>query len=138
MAMDNILNSTVEMSQAELIFQLAKTNVEQENRLKMLEEKQKILEESIKKLSSKAVGEYGCSTMSAYVQRYKLPIYVSDIAKLGKDATRLCRKRGYPVSKVNVERFGTVNVYPDFILQELLNDYIRTTQRLNGAIIKPI
>lgn len=136
--MDDVLNQTVKMSQAELIFQLAKTNVEQENRLKSTEMRLSVLEEEVKKLSKKAVGEYGCSTMSAYVQRYKLPIYVSDIAKLGKDATRLCRKRGYPVSKVNIERFGTVNVYPDFILQELLNDYIRTTQRLNGAIIKPI
>lgn len=35
--MDHILNSTVEMIQAELILQLAKTNVEQENRLKSTE-----------------------------------------------------------------------------------------------------
>ena len=35
--MDNILNSTVEMSQAELILQLAQTNVEQEKRLKLTE-----------------------------------------------------------------------------------------------------
>lgn len=92
--MDDILNQTVKMSQAELIFQLAKTNVEQENRLKSTEMRLSVLEEEVKKLSKKAVGEYGCSTMSAYVQRHKLPIYVSDIAKLGNDATRLCRKRG--------------------------------------------
>lgn len=72
----------------------------------------------------------------AYVQRHKLPIYVSDIAKLGNDATRLCKKRGYPVNKVNIDRFGVVNVYPDFILHELLDDYIRTTQRLNGSIMR--
>lgn len=136
--MDDILNSTVEMSQAELIFQLAKTNVEQEKRLKSTEMRLSVLEEEVKKLSKKAVGEYGCSTMSAYVQRHKLPIYVSDIAKLGNDATRLCRKRGYPVKKVDIDRFGVVNVYPDFILQELLDGYIRTTQRINGAIMKPI
>ena len=134
--MDNILNSTVEMSQAELIFQLAKTNVEQEKRLKSTEIRLSVLEEEIKKLSSKCIGNYGCSTMSAYVQRHKLPIYVSDIAKLGNDATRLCKKRGYPVNKVNINRFGVVNVYPDFILQELLNDYIRTTQRLNGSVMR--
>lgn len=134
--MDNILNSTVEMSQAELIFQLAKTNVEQEKRLKSTELRLSVLEEEMKKLSSKCIGNYGCSTMSAYVQRHKLPIYVSDIAKLGNDATRLCKKRGYPVNKVNIERFGTINVYPDFILHELLDDYIRTTQRLNGSIIR--
>lgn len=136
--MDNILNSTVEMSQAELIFQLDKTNVEQEKRIKSTELRLGALEDEVKKLSQKAIGEYGCSTMSAYVQRHKLPIYVSDISKLGNDATRLCRKRGYPVNKVNIDRFGVVNVYPDFILQELLDDYIRTTQRLNGAIMKPI
>lgn len=134
--MDNILNSTVEMSQAELIFQLAKTNVEQEKRLKSTELRLSVLEEEMKKLSSKCIGNYGCSTMSAYVQRHKLPIYVSDIAKLGNDATRLCKKRGYPVNKVNIDRFGVVNVYPDFILHELLDDYIRTTQRLNGSIIR--
>ena len=134
--MDNILNSTVEMSQAELIFQLAKTNVEQEKRLKSTELRLSVLEEEMKKLSSKCIGNYGCSTMSAYVQRHKLPIYVSDIAKLGNDATRLCKKRGYPVNKVNIERFGTINVYPDFIIHELLDDYIRTTQRLNGSIIR--
>ena len=134
--MDNILNSTVEMSQAELIFQLAKTNVEQEKRLKSTELRLSVLEEEMKKLSSKCIGNYGCSTMSAYVQRHKLPIYVSDIAKLGNDATRLCKKRGYPVNKVNIDRLGVVNVYPDFILHELLDDYIRTTQRLNGSIIR--
>lgn len=133
--MDNILNSTVEMSQAELIFQLAKINVEQEKRLKSTELRLSVLEEEMKKLSSKCIGNYGCSTMSAYVQRHKLPIYVSDIAKLGNDATRLCKKRGYPVNKVNIDRFGVVNVYPDFILHELL-DYIRTTQRLNGSIMR--
>lgn len=37
--MDNILNSTVEMSQAELILQLAQTNVEQEKRLKLTEQR---------------------------------------------------------------------------------------------------
>ena len=134
--MDNILNSTVEMSQAELIFQLAKTNVEQEKRLKSTELRLSVLEEEMKKLSSKCIGNYGCSTMSAYVQRHKLPIYVSDIAKLGNDATRLCKKRGYPVNKVNIDRFGVVNVYRDFILHELLDDYIRTTQRLNGSIMR--
>ena len=134
--MDNILNSTVEMSQAELIFQLAKTNVEQEKRLKSTELRLSVLEEEMKKLSSKCIGNYGCSTMSAYVQRHKLPIYVSDIAKFGHDATRLCKKRGYPVNKVNIDRFGVVNVYPDFILHELLDDYIRTTQRLNGSIMR--
>lgn len=134
--MDNILNSTVEMSQAELIFQLAKTNVEQEKGLKSTELRLSVLEEEMKKLSSKCIGNYGCSTMSAYVQRHKLPIYVSDIAKLGNDATRLCKKRGYPVNKVNIDRFGVVNVYPDFILHELLDDYIRTTQRLNGSIMR--
>lgn len=134
--MDNILNSTVEMSQAELIFQLAKTNVEQEKRLKSTELRLSVLEEEMKKLSSKCIGNYGYSTMSAYVQRHKLPIYVSDIAKLGNDATRLCKKRGYPVNKVNIDRFGVVNVYPDFILHELLDDYIRTTQRLNGSIMR--
>lgn len=130
------MNSTVEMSQAELIFQLAKTNVEQEKRLKSTELRLSVLEEEMKKLSSKCIGNYGCSTMSAYVQRHKLPIYVSDIAKLGNDATRLCKKRGYPVNKVNIDRFGVVNVYPDFILHELLDDYIRTTQRLNGSIMR--
>lgn len=134
--MDNILNSTVEMSQAELILQLAQTNVEQEKRLKTTELRLSVLEEEMKKLSSKCIGNYGCSTMSAYVQRHKLPIYVSDIAKLGNDATRLCKKRGYPVNKVNIDRFGVVNVYPDFILHELLDDYIRTTQRLNGSIMR--
>lgn len=134
--MDNILNSTVEMSQAELILQLAQTNVEQEKRLKLTEQRLAALEEGVKKLSSKCIGNYGCSTMSAYVQRHKLPIYVSDIAKLGNDATRLCKKRGYPVNKVNIDRFGVVNVYPDFILHELLDDYIRTTQRLNGSIMR--
>lgn len=134
--MDNILNSTVEMSQAELILQLAKTNVEQEKRLKTTELRLSALEEEIKKLSSKCIGNYGCSTMSSYIQRYKLPIYVSDISKLSNDAARLCRKRGYPVNKVNIERFGAINVYPDFILHELLDDYIRTTQRLNGSIMR--
>ncbi len=124
------------MSQAELIFQIAKTNVNQEKRLKILEHRMVELEKKVKDLTEKSMGQYGCSTLSAYVNRKKLPIYVSDISKLAHDATRLCKKRGYPVNKVSIERFQPVNVYPDFILDELLNDYINETNRLGGAIMK--
>lgn len=133
--MDEIVSQTVKMSQAELIFQLAQTNVEQEKRIKSLGNTVKCMQDDMKKLSTKYIGEYGCSTMSAYVQRFKIPIYVSDIAKLSHDASRLCRKRGYPVNKVNIDRFGTVNVYPNFILHELLNGYMETTKRLGGSIM---
>lgn len=52
--MDHILNSTVEMSQAELILQLAKTNVEQENRLKSTELRLGALEDEVKKTFPKS------------------------------------------------------------------------------------
>lgn len=57
--MDNILNSTVEMSQAELILQLAKTNVEQEKRLKTTELRLSALEEEIKSCLQSALVTMG-------------------------------------------------------------------------------
>ena len=38
---------------------------------------------------------------------------------IGAKASRLCKKRGLQISKVNDVRFGTVNVYPDEILDEV-------------------
>lgn len=57
--MDHILNSTVEMSQAELILQLAKTNVEQENRLKSTELRLGALEDEVKNFPKKLLVNMG-------------------------------------------------------------------------------
>lgn len=59
------------------------------------------------------------STVVAYVTRNKICLDFKRYSVIGAKASRLCKKRGLQISKVNDVRFGTVNVYSDEILDEV-------------------
>lgn len=126
--MDENQNNYPRMTQAELIMQMAQLNVEYENKINEIERRQRLLEEKVKNLEKNKI-DHGCrSTISSYVSRNCLPIYVKDLPQLGRQVTALCKKRGYTPSKVSVERFGEMNTYPDVILYEFFNSYLKSAQ----------
>ena len=121
-------NNYPRMTQAELIMQMAQLNVEYENKIKELEKRQYLLEEKVDSLMKNDIA-HGCkSTISSYVTRNGLPIYVKDLPQLGRQVASLCRKRGYSPSKVSIEKIGEVNTYPDVILYEFFNSYLKNKQ----------
>lgn len=116
------------MTQAELIMQMAQLNVEYEKKLEKLEQRQILLEERVKELLKKNEVSGTMSTVAAYVNKNQLPIYVRDLNQIGRQVSQLCKKRGYEPQKVRVERFGEVNSYPDLILYEFFDSYLKYKQ----------
>lgn len=108
-----------QVSQAELIMRLAKANLDNERRIVVLE---KNVEEVLNVYDySKNIDQY--STIAGYIRRFNLPILVSQYSQYGLRATDICKRRGVIVSKISDVRYGTINLYPNFILQELFKDY---------------
>lgn len=107
-------------SEAELVLKLAQMNLNNEKRIVALE---KHVEEAINRFSfSKDIDQY-YSTIAGYIQRFKLPVLVSQYASYGSRAHDICKRRGVEVSKISDVRYGTINLYPNYILQELFKDY---------------
>lgn len=109
-----------EMSEAELILKLAKMNLSNEKRIVALE---KQVEEALDRFTfSKDIDQY-YSTIAGYIQRFNLPILVNQYASYGSRAHDICKRRGVKISKISDVRYGTINLYPNYILQELFKDY---------------
>ena len=51
-----------------------------------------------------------------------LDISLQEAGKLGKKASKICRNNGVTVDKTSDPRFGTVNVYPKWVLEEVFDD----------------
>ena len=108
------------ISESELILKLAQMNLDNEKRIIALE---KHVEEAIDCFSySKDIDQY-YSTIAGYIQRFKLPILVNQYASYGSRAQSICKRRGVEISKLSDVRYGTINLYPNYILQELFKDY---------------
>lgn len=114
------IRNNEDRSEAELILKLAQMNLDNEKRIVALE---KHVEEAIDRFSySKDIDQY-YSTIAGYIQRFKLPILVSQYASYGSRAHDICKRRGVEISKISDVRYGTINLYPNYILQELFKDY---------------
>lgn len=101
-----------ELSPAEIILQMAQRNVENERRMKALENK-------IDEIEQRTTTDLKCSTVVAYVSRNNLHLDVKRYGAIGTKASNICKKRGIETSKVNDPRWGSVKVYPDEILDEV-------------------
>jgi phage anti-repressor protein len=62
---------------------------------------------------------YGFSNM----QRKRL--YGSEAMTLGKHAVKLCKESGEEIGKIKDARFGWVNVYPEWVLETVFEDYFK-------------
>lgn len=99
-------------SPAELLLYSAQILLEQERRTKAIENK-------VNQIEERTITDLKHSTVVAYVTRNKICLDFKRYSVIGGKASRLCKKRGFQISKVNDVRFGTVNVYPDEILDEV-------------------
>lgn len=109
----------VSLSPSELILKLAQINVENERKMKALEEKQTILESEIEEIKQRTTTDLHQSTIVAYVSRNHIKLDVNRYGAMGRKASTLCKKRNIAVTKINDVRWGKVNVFPDEILDEV-------------------
>lgn len=106
------LEKKASYSPAEHLLYSAQILLEQERRTKAIENK-------VNQIEERTITDLKHSTVVAYITRNKISLDFKRYSVIGGKASRLCKKRGLQISKVNDVRFGTVNVYPDEILDEV-------------------
>lgn len=107
------------LTPAEILLQNAQILVDQERRMKAIEEKQSVIEEEVKELKAKALTVPNeCYTIAGYASIRGINLDVSKSRLLGIKATRLCKQYGVEKTKVHDERYGEVGVYHLDILKE--------------------
>ena len=102
------------LSPTELLLHSAQILLEQERRTKAIENK-------VNQIEERTLTDLKHSIVVAYVTRNNISLNLSRYSAIGAKASRLCKKRGIHISKINDIRFGTVNVYPDEILDEVFS-----------------
>lgn len=107
------------LSPSELILKLAEMNVENERKMKALEEKQSKLENEIEEIKQRTTTDLHQSTIVAYVSINNIKLDVTRYGAMGKKASALCKKRNIEVVKINDVRWGKISVFPDEILDEV-------------------
>ena len=108
-----------QLSQSELILQLAQLNVETERKMKELEGKQSLLEAKVNDIAMRTSTEIEESTIIGFAKRYDIDMSRQKASSLGRAASCICTKRGYEMGKINDPRFGFVKTYPDVVLKEV-------------------
>ena len=111
--------STVSLSPSELILKLAQINVENERKVKELEEKTEALQSELNEVKQRTTTDLHQSTIVAYVTRNKISLDVTRYGAMGRKASSICKKRNIEITKINDVRWGKVNVLPDEILDEV-------------------
>lgn len=111
--------STVSLSPSELILKLAQINVENERKMKILEEKTEALQSELNEVKQRTTTDLHQSTIVAYVTRNNISLDVTRYGAMGRKASSICKKRNIEITKINDVRWGKVNVFPDEILDEV-------------------
>ena len=113
------------LTPSELILELARVNVENEQKLRQIESRQQKLETTLGEVLSRTDNTLDRSTIVAYVKRHDIPLDLRRFGAMGRKASDLCRKRGITPTKLSDPRWGTVSVYPDTILDEIFSSIIK-------------
>ena len=127
------------LSPAEMFLQNAQILVEQERRLAALEtgqdimaagldhleEKQNALEARQSVMENKIDPFIGMEyfTITGYINQMKYRVSPNDYGKLGKEATKLSKAKGYPIGSAPNPTYGHVGTYHLDILKEVFDSY---------------
>lgn len=109
------------LSPTEMLLEQAKRMVAFEKEQNEIKVRQLEQEEKIKLLEAKTdrqSGDTGYLTVTAYKRFYDRPLSLSDSKRLGKEASKICKKHKIRTGIIPDERFGTVKSYPVEVLQE--------------------
>ena len=123
--------ATKPMTDAELALWSAQILVEQERKMRELEDRQTGLEErqteqecEIKEINAQlATHPVGWYTIAGYASKIGMSMDVKTAGALGMKASRLSRSYGKAIQKTPDPRFGVVNVYCPEVLEEVFSEY---------------
>ncbi len=107
----------VSLSPAEQLLRNAQLLVEQEKRLNTVEEK-------VLQIEAKTQTRPDYFTIVGYGTLNGISVNLTLASSLGRKASNLCKMRGIETDKIPDPRFGTVKMYPSFILDEVFNQSI--------------
>jgi hypothetical protein len=97
--------------QLQFLIQLEIKQKEQDARLAAVEEEMKKV--------TRSIGAAGFYSVMAYAAAKKVRITLSEAGTLGRMASKKCKELGVQVCSIPDPRFGTVNTYPEEILEEV-------------------
>ena len=111
------------LTQAELILQMAQMNVENERRVRELEEQQHALESRVEEIVVRTNTNLSYSTIVGFASRNGIKVSRERASELGRACTGVCKSNGYDMGRVTDPRFGYVKTYPDIVLKEIFEGF---------------
>lgn len=117
----NVFHSTIEakeaqkpLSQIDLILQSAQILADQQNKLNTIERK-------VDHITAHISTDLDCFTVAGYAKLKGFPVSMIQASGIGRKASKICKEKGFEVSKIHDVRWGMVNIYPKTILDQLFN-----------------
>ena len=115
--------ATKPMTEAELALWSAQILVEQERKMRELEERQLEQEDEIKEINAKLeTHPTGWYTIAGYASKIGMNLDIKTAGHLGMKASKLSRELGKVIQKTPDPRFGVVNVYCPEVLEEVFSE----------------
>jgi hypothetical protein len=93
----------------EILAQAISIAIENEKRVSVLEAKVETI-----------TGNSGYFTIKAFARLNGIHLPNVRAKAMGKECSRLCRERGLEVTKARDETFGEVNIYPESVIAEVM------------------
>ena len=111
------------MTKSELALWSAQILVEQEQKIRELEERQMEQEDEIKEINAKLeTHPTGWYTIAGYASKIGMNLNIRTAGCLGMKASQLSRQLGREIQKTPDPRFGMVNVYCPEVLEEVFSE----------------
>jgi DNA-damage-inducible protein D len=101
----------------EMLAAITTEAVRLEQRTSTLEAQNRVLEAKIETIA----GGSGYLTVKAWARLHGRQIPRPRAAEIGKVCARLCRERGLEIGQARDEEYGTINTYPETIIDEVMS-----------------
>jgi hypothetical protein len=103
----------------EMLAQVVNEAIKLEQRTALLEMESRVLKAKIETITSNS-GHY---TIKAFARLNGIHLPNVRAKAMGKECSRLCRERGFEITKARDETFGEVNIYPESVIAEVMQQY---------------
>ena len=112
------------MSQLEIARMSLDMLIKQEKRLIAIEEKQSSFDEEINQINAKLEKhQENWYTIAGYASLLGIDVSLQEAGKLGRKASKLARENDIKLDTTPDPRYGTVKVYPRWILESVFEEY---------------
>lgn len=111
---ERIFKNNLSAFENDPFIQLRMYQIQQQTQLNILENKVNLLE-------AKTTTRPDYFTVTAYAVINKITVGLTLASKIGRKASAICKKNGFPVDETPDPRFGKVKVYPKSVLDDVFN-----------------